>query len=181
MERILPSSDWLLSGQDGSLLPAQDFSVCFHKWISNVISSLIWIIRIYFRRKIVKHTVHRLRAVSLFLQLLVRSVHSRQSVERRTRSVVARADKGTFVSRAFRSTDYEGETARSLHSAFMLKTLPYACMWWKHGWNNILQWLSITWWHFHCRTCVFWIKTSGDKVLKVELKQRSHGTRRIVD
>ena len=34
---------------------------------------------------------------------------------------------------------------------------------------------------FHCRTCVFWIKTPGDKVLKVELKQRSHGTRRIVD
>ena len=63
-----------------------------------------------------------------FSSVLVRSVHSRQSIERRTRSVVARADKGTFVSRAFRSTDYEGETAGSLHSAFMLKTLPYVCM-----------------------------------------------------
>ena len=40
-KRILPCSDWLPSGQDGSLLPARDFSVCSHKWISNVISSLI--------------------------------------------------------------------------------------------------------------------------------------------
>ena len=108
MKRILPSSDWLLSGQDGSLLPAQYFSVCFHKWISNVISSLIWIIRIYFRRKIVKHTVHRLRAASLFLQLLVRSVHSRQSVERRTRSVVTEGGKAlSCLARFARQTKKE--------------------------------------------------------------------------
>ena len=108
MKRILPSSDWLLSGQDGSLLPAQDFSVCFHKWISNVMSSLIWIIRIYFRRKIVKHTIHRLRAASLFLQLLVRSVHSRQSVERRTRSVVTEGGKAlSCLTRFARQTKKE--------------------------------------------------------------------------
>ena len=115
MKRISPCSDWLPSGHDWSLLPLKDFSVCFHNG-----SAICYFIANMNHKNLCSeenrktHCAQTASSLS-FSSVLVRSEHSRQSVERRTRSVVTRADKGTFVSRAFRSTDYEGETARSLH------------------------------------------------------------------